>query len=84
MPFCLLQRRADDQAAAAGDDGRAARLGAVLEGDDARPGVAGLDARRHTGAARANDGDVGLVLPDACHWRKLPFFECDDKALARL
>ena len=63
----LLQRRADDQAAAAGDDGRAAGLGVLLEGDGARSGIAGLDAGRHAGAARANDRDVGLVLLAACH-----------------
>ena len=68
----LLQRRADDQAAAAGDDGRTAGLGALLEGDGARSCIAGLDAGRHTGAARADDGDVGFVLLDTCHRRKLP------------
>ena len=40
------------------------RLGAFLEGDGARSCIAGLDAGRHTGAARADDGDVGLALPD--------------------
>ena len=64
MPLLLLQRRADDQAAAAGDDGRTAGLGALLEGDGARACFACLDAGRDAGAARANDGDVGLVLRD--------------------
>ena len=67
MPFFCLQRRADDQAAAAGDDGRTAGLGALLEGDGARARIARLDAGRHTGAAGADDRDVGLVLPAACH-----------------
>ena len=58
-----LQRRPDDQAAAAGDDGRAARAGRPCSKAMARaPGVAGLDAGRHAGGARADDGDVGLVV----------------------
>ena len=79
-----LQRRPDDQAAAAGDDGRAARLGVVLEGDGARSGIAGLDAGRHTGGTRADDGDVGLVVLGTCHWRKLPACKCDDRGRAKL
>ena len=64
MPFCLLQRRADDQAAASGDDGRSAGLGVFLERDGARSGIPRLDAGRNAGGARANDRDVGLVLHD--------------------
>ena len=75
----LLQRRSDDQAAAAGDDGRTARLGAFLEGDGAGSGLARLDACRHTGGTRANDGDIGLVLRDTCHWQKRPVCKRDGR-----
>jgi hypothetical protein len=68
----LLQWRSDDQAAAAGDNGRAAKLGALLECDGARPRVAGLDAGRHAGAAGANDRHIGFVLPDIGHLRNVP------------
>jgi hypothetical protein len=63
----LLQRRAYDQAAAAGCNRGAAGLGIHLEGDGARTCVARLDAGRHAGAARADDGDVGLVLFHSRH-----------------
>jgi hypothetical protein len=71
-PVLLLQWRSDNQAAASGDDGRTAGFGALLEDDGVRSCIAGLDAGRYTGAACANDRDVGLVLLDTCHWRKLP------------
>src|SRR5262249_38444552 len=58
----LLQRRADDQAAAARDDRRAAGLAVALERDRAGAGVARLDAGRNAGGAGADDRNVGLVL----------------------
>jgi hypothetical protein len=63
----LLQRRADDQAATAGDDGGAARRGALLERDGAGSRGARLDAGRNPRAARADDGDIGLKLPGIGH-----------------
>jgi hypothetical protein len=68
----LLQRRADDQAAAARDDGRAAELGVLFENEDARARVARLDAGRDARAAGADDRDVGLVLLNTCHVAKAP------------
>ena len=50
----LLQRRADDQAAAARDDGRTAGLGALLELAMARAPDRAPDACRH-GRAYADD-----------------------------
>ena len=80
----LLQRGADDQAAAAGNDGRAAKLGALLENDGARSLVERLDAGGDAGAARADDCNVGLVLPDPCHGMKSPIAGRDHRGQVRL
>ena len=53
----LLHGRADDQAAASGDDGRSARLGVFLERNGARSGLPRLDAGRNAGGAGANQCD---------------------------
>ena len=63
-PPLALQRRIHDQAAAARDDRRAARIGGHLEGDGARAGVARLDPGRHPRAAGPDDRHIRLETPD--------------------
>ena len=68
-----LQRRIDDQAAAARDDRRSAGLRGHLEGGRPRAGFAGLDPRGHARAARSDDRHIGLETLDAHHPRPRPY-----------
>ena len=56
----LLQRRADDTAAATRNDARTTKLGGLLERNRACAGIARLDSACHAGAARTDYRDVRL------------------------